>query len=117
MYDIDLHSRVALYEQVYNRILEQIIGGKLKVNEQLPSVRTLALELGINPNTVSKTYQLLEREGLIYSLAGRGSFVAEFKKDSLKEKALQKFDVSVTEAVHVGATEEELTGRIKQILA
>lgn len=89
--------------------------GELKQNDKLPSVRELAKELGVNPNTVSKAFQMLEHDGIIYSLAGRGSFVAAVKTDSLKERALADFDIAVSEALKAGLSIDELIRHIKEI--
>ena len=75
MFEIDLKSRQPLYEQIVDNIKQQIIKGVLQANEQLPSVRSLAAELTINPNTIQKAYRELERLGYVSSLPGRGSFV------------------------------------------
>ena len=92
MYDIDLQSRTPIYEQLYKKIVELAMKQILKPNEQIPSVRILAKDLGVNPNTVSKAYQQLEHDGIIYSLTGRGSFIAQLDKDMIKEKAFLEFD-------------------------
>ena len=72
---IDYKSRKPIYEQIIDNIKSLIVSGVMKRDEQLPSVRQLAQELAINPNTIQKAYTELEREGIIYSLKGRGSFV------------------------------------------
>ena len=77
MIQLDLQSRVPIYEQLKSKICELAMIGELKPNDQLPSVRNFARELGINPNTVQKTYQDLEREGIIYSTPGKGSFLSD----------------------------------------
>lgn len=112
MYNIDLQSRTPIYEQLYKKVVELILRDELKPNDKLPSVRELAKELGVNPNTVSKAFQLLERDKVIYSLAGRGSFVSNVSTDSVKESALEDFDRAVAEALNVGITPKELTDRI-----
>lgn len=112
MYNIDLQSRTPIYEQLYKKVVELILKGELKPNDKLPSVRELAKELGVNPNTVSKAFQLLERDKVIYSLAGRGSFISNIGTDSVKESALEDFDRAVSEALNVGITKAELTDRI-----
>lgn len=112
MFDIDLQSRVPIYEQLYKKTLELVIKGILKENAQMPSVRSLAKDLGVNPNTVAKAYQELERNGVIYSLTGRGSFVAKITHESLKEYALTDFDAAVAEALKAGVSSEELKERI-----
>lgn len=83
-------------------------------NDKLPSVRELAKELGVNPNTVSKAFQLLERDRVIYSLAGRGSFVANINAEAVKDAALADFDKAVAEAVNAGISKNELTERIEK---
>lgn len=72
---IDYKSRKPIYEQIIDNVKELIVSGVLERDEQLPSVRQLAQELAINPNTIQKAYAELERQGVIYSLKGRGSFV------------------------------------------
>ncbi len=74
---IDFTSRKPIYEQLKENIMRLAVLGIMEPNEQLPSVRTLAKELAINPNTVQKAYQELERDGVVYSSPGRGSFVSE----------------------------------------
>jgi len=113
MYDINLQSRTPLYEQVYKKIVELVMKKTLKPQEQLPSVRTLAKELGVNPNTISKAYLQLENDKIIYSLAGRGSFVSEIDKGIIQEKALADFEISVLDALNVGILKTDLIKRIE----
>lgn len=115
MITIDLMSRTPIYEQIYYRIIELIIKGTLKENDQIPSVRSLAKDTGVNPNTVAKAYQELERNGVIYSLSGRGSFIAKTNESIIKEFILTDFDNSVTKALNGGATSEELKQRVDKI--
>lgn len=72
---IDYKSRTPIYEQIIENVKMLIVSGVLERDAQLPSVRQLAQELAINPNTIQRAYAELEREGIIYSLKGRGSFV------------------------------------------
>ena len=72
---IDYKSRTPIYEQIIENVKTLIVSGVLERDQQLPSVRQLAQELAINPNTIQRADQELEREGIIYSLKGRGSFV------------------------------------------
>lgn len=74
---IDYKDRRPIYEQVVEKLSELMVRGILEQNSQLPSVRSLATELSINPNTIQRAYAELERQGYIYSVKGRGSFVAE----------------------------------------
>lgn len=112
MFNIDLQSRMPIYEQVYKKVIELIIKGILVENEQLPSVRSLSKELNINPNTVAKAYQELERNSIIYSLTGRGSFIAKTNRNQMKEHILEEFDICIRETLKFGLTKEELKNRI-----
>lgn len=77
MITIDPYNRAPIYEQVFRRISELIMVGDLKNGDKLPSVRSLARDLGVNPNTVQKAYAELERNRIIYSVTGKGNFVGE----------------------------------------
>ena len=81
MFQLDLQSRIPIYEQMKKKIVELVVTGVLPVGEQLPSVRSLAREVGVNPNTVQKAYQELEREGIIVTIGGKGSFIARFTEE------------------------------------
>ena len=113
MFDLDLQSRTPIYEQLYKKTVELIIKGVLKENDQLPSVRSLAKELGVNPNTVAKAYQELERNKIIYSVSGRGSFVAKVGDSSVKDYILSDFDEKAQEALKIGISKDELKERIE----
>lgn len=76
MFQINQRSGQPLYEQLLENIEEAIINQVFLKDEQLPSVRALAQDLAINPNTIQKAYGILEERGIIYSRPGRGSFVA-----------------------------------------
>ena len=75
MITVDYKDRRPIYEQLTVKITELALSGELKPDQQLPSVRQLASQLGINPNTISKSYTELERRGIIYSVSGKGSFI------------------------------------------
>lgn len=89
MFQLDLQSRIPIYEQMKKKIVELVLTGVLPVGEQLPSVRSLAREVGVNPNTVQKAYQELERDGIIVTIGGKGSFIARFTEgeNPLKQQA------------------------------
>lgn len=106
-----------IYEQLCRKISELIMKGVLAENEQLPSVRTLAKDLGLNPNTVSKAYQELERNGIIYSVSGRGSFVSPVSSSGLHDTILEDFDKAVKEAVRSGISVQQLKKRIEEVTA
>lgn len=86
MFTIDYKSRVPLYQQIVDNVEKLALRGVLLPEQQLPSVRALAMELSINPNTIAKAYSELESRGLVYSLPGRGSFLAG-DTDSLRNTA------------------------------
>ncbi len=87
MISIDYRDRRPLYEQIIARIEDLISGGVLKSDEQLPSVRQLALELSINPNTIQRAYMELEKKNIIYSVKGKGNFVSS-NSDAIREEKL-----------------------------
>lgn len=76
MIGIDLQNRKPIYEQIVERFQTLIVNGVLEPDSQMPSVRSLAMELSINPNTIQKAYSLLEQQGYIYPVKGRGNFVS-----------------------------------------
>ena len=77
MFQINPASRIPLYEQIYNNIIKLASAGVMNPKDKLPAVRTLATQLGINPNTVAKAYRQLENDGYIYSTVGVGSFLSD----------------------------------------
>ena len=90
MLTIDYRSGESLYIQIKNNFKKMILSEALKENEMLPSVRTLASSLAININTVQRAYRELEQEGYIYSIPGKGNFVAKLNK-SVINKNLDEF--------------------------
>lgn len=115
MFDIDLMSRTPIYEQLCRKVTELILKGVLKEQDKLPSVRSLAADLGVNPNTVAKAYTLLERDGIIYSLAGRGSFIAKPDTNLTQKLILTEFDEAVTHAIESGISSETLSKRLTEL--
>lgn len=85
---IDVRDRRPIYEQLVERFSDLMIRGVLTTDSPMPSVRTLAAELSITPNTVQRAYAELERQGYIYSIKGKGSYVADvaplFEKGRIK---------------------------------
>lgn len=108
-------DRTPLYEQIYSRIVELIANGVMKPDEQLPSVRQLAHELGINPNTVSKAYVQLEQDKIVYTLVGRGSFVATGKPDVVTAKLVADFTSAAEAALKAGISPQELRVRVDRL--
>ncbi|MCL1816696.1 MAG: GntR family transcriptional regulator [Clostridiales bacterium] len=111
MISVDYRSRVPLYQQLVENVENLTARGLLKPDSQLPSVRSLAMELAINPNTIQRAYTELERRGVVYSLAGRGSFIAS-SPDSLvkakQERLLTQIAACIDEGLDLGLTKEEL---------
>ena len=118
MIQIDLQSRVPLYEQLQEQIIRLSMLGILDENQQLPSVRALAREVGVNPNTVAKAYQQLEQQGIIYTVSGRGSFVSPdvLSLQSLRQAALQEVLDAVDQALSRGVSPQQLLDAICQQL-
>lgn len=102
---VDLRSRTPIFEQIVNAVRDLAIRGLMKPDEHLPSVRALAAELAINPNTIQKAYGELERQGVIYSLAGRGNFISpdiSRLADTHREELLNGIEASITAAAEYG---------------
>ncbi len=87
MFKIDLRSHKSIYEQITDGFKEMIMTGVLACGEKIPSVRELSKDLGVNPNTIAKSYRELERQGYIYTATGRGTFVAD--KSKLKAEPVE----------------------------
>ncbi|OES45005.1 GntR family transcriptional regulator [Domibacillus iocasae] len=111
MFTIDTRSRVPIYEQLMEKLKELIIREVMKEDEQLPSVRALAQQLTINPNTIQKAYRELEREGYIYSVPGKGSFVSPVKNEINKERMemlRSELERIVGEILYLGVPKDEV---------
>lgn len=89
MFVIDYQNRKPIYEQIVDRFQMLIITGAMEPDSQLPSVRSLAVDLAINPNTIQKAYSVLEKEGYIYPVKGRGNYVSG--NSELKVKKQEAF--------------------------
>ncbi|MCI8672467.1 MAG: GntR family transcriptional regulator [Lachnospiraceae bacterium] len=108
---IDYKDRRPIYEQVVERFQDLIVKGVIRAGEQMPSVRSLAMELAINPNTIQKAYAELERRGFTYTVKGRGSFVSareEFLEYTQKE-VLESFRNDVDDAKNLQIAKNVLT--------
>ena len=116
MLTLDFQSRMPIYEQIFKNIIRLAAVGVMGPNEQLPTVRALAQELGVNPNTVQKAYQLLEKDRIIYTVVGRGTFVspnlsAVEQKKQLAGEGLKK---ALAGAQDAGLTRAEIDALIEQ---
>lgn len=112
---VDPRSGVPIYLQIIEQIKRSVAVGILQAGEQLPTVKQLALDLTINPNTVAKAYRDLERDGVIETSPGRGSFVrtngvAESAKAAASDVAREALEAAVREAKSVGLNRNEVRG-------
>ena len=117
MFELDVRSRKPIYEQLMNQMKDLIIMEVLKENERLPSVRALAQELTINPNTIQKAFKQLEMEGFIYTLPGKGSFVSppnEMRNTMKQEKIKNELAKIVREALFMGISLQEINQIVKR---
>ncbi len=97
---IDYQNRRPIYEQIVERFQTLIITGAMKPDSQMPSVRSLAVDLSINPNTIQKAYSVLEQEGYIYPVKGRGNFVSG--NSELKVKKQEAFFLNLRKLIGKG---------------
>lgn len=112
---IDYRDGRPIYEQVIDGIEQMVVHGVLAPDSQLPSVRQMAAELSINPNTIQRAYVELERQGYIYTVKGKGSFVADNQamKENKKKEVLLKVSDMIDEAIRVGIPGEEIKNMVE----
>ena len=114
---LDYKDRRPLYEQIVDKFSDMILKGVLKPDEKLPSVRSLAMELSINPNTIQRAYMELEHKGFLYSVKGRGNFVSN--SEQLKEERKREIRLHLTkelkEAFIHGIGLQEINQLVKEI--
>ena len=117
MVQLNYRDAKPIYEQIKEGLRKLVVSGALSAGEKLPSVRELASQLAINPNTIQRAYRELENEGYIYTLVGKGTFVAENGNiDNTREKELlQEFDELVTELLYLEVPKEKLKERIDTV--
>ena len=107
---IDYKDTRPIYEQIVEKMQTLILIGVLPNDSKLPSVRNLAIELSINPNTIQKAYAELERRGFLYTVKGRGNFVhyQDVLLDEKKAQLVDKIKQIIKEAEELGIKKEEL---------
>lgn len=114
---IDNKSSQPIYEQICTQIKAQIIGGTLREDEVLPSIRSLAKDLRISVITTKRAYDELERQGFVYTVAAKGCFVAPKNLELLREEHLKQIEQHLAEAAQLaalcGLTAEELTEMLR----
>jgi GntR family transcriptional regulator len=110
--NIDPSSGLTIFRQIVNQIKTGIAVGRLMPEDPLPSVRQLATELRVNPNTVARAYLDLEIEGIIYKRQGHGTFVSgqgvEMSKRERRKAVGRHLEKAVVEGVHLGLDEDEM---------
>lgn len=118
MFSIEPMSRTPVYEQIIEQLQQFILTGIMKTGDQMPSVRSLSVSLKINPNTIQKAYSELDRQGLTYSVPGRGVFISESAKSILLENErgkLTELIKLVTNLSIAGISREEVIACINEI--
>ena len=117
MIQLNYRDAKPIYEQIKDGLRKLVITNSLIANEKLPSVREMASKLAINPNTIQKAYRELEAEGYVYTVSGKGTFVAE-RKEVLgvrNEELMKEFDEVVTELLFLATDGDSLKTRIEQL--
>lgn len=114
---LDYRDKRPIYEQVVEKLERLIVGGGLEAETKMPSVRNLAMELSVNPNTIQRAYAQLEQEGYLYTVSGRGSFVAPASewRESKQQKVLKEWEDITAQVRAVGVSKEKLLERIMNI--
>lgn len=113
---LDYRDARPIYEQVRDNLRRLMVSGAIQEGEKLPSVRSLASNLAINPNTIQRAYESLESEGYLYTVAGKGSFAAPQTGINLarRQALLGQFDQTAAELLFLGLTADELAGRLRR---
>lgn len=101
---INNRNGVPIYDQIYAQIKDQIINGSLNEDDPLPSIRSLAKDLKISVITTKRAYDELENDGFIYTLPGKGSYVAPKNTELLREQNLRKIEEHLSEVVKLSAS-------------
>ena len=117
MLELNYRDARPIYEQIKDGLRRLILSDVIRQNERLPSVRDLASQLAINPNTIQKAYRELEQEGYVYTVSGRGSFAAPLDEvgTARQQMLFAQFDEAVTELLKKKKTPEELKQRIDRL--
>ena len=117
MLNLDYRDARPIYEQVKDGLRRLMVTGVIQEGEKLPSVRTMAGTLAINPNTIQRAYEALEAEGYVYSVPGKGSFAAPNTgvDEGRQHELLQTFDQTAGELLFLGVSGQELWARIRAL--
>lgn len=116
MITLDYSDSRPIYEQIVEKYKLLILKGVLAPDEQMPSVRNLAMEISTNPNTVQKAFTELERQGFIYSVKGRGNFVAKNPAllDERKKQIARQIAEKMREAASIGIPKQEMLKAVEE---
>ena len=117
MINLDYTSRTPIYEQIVNEIEKYVALGILKENDKILSIRELASNLGINPNTVKKAYEILENKNIIISISTKGTFIkknADNVKDDIINNYINDIKNKIKEIEKLGLNKEEIIKRISK---
>ena len=116
MLNLDYRDARPIYEQVRDNLRRLMVRGAIQEGEKLPSVRSLASNLAINPNTIQRAYESLEAEGYVYSIPGKGSFAAPRTgvDEERRDRLLGQFDSLTAELLYLGVTRDRLIARIRE---
>ena len=117
MIQLNYRDSKPIYEQIKDGLRRLVVSGAVKQDEKLPSVRELATNLSINPNTIQKAYRELEQEGYIYTIAGKGSFAAQRADvaSGRNEELMKEFDEIVKELLYLCEDKDILIKRIEEL--
>jgi GntR family transcriptional regulator len=120
LFNVDISSSTPIYEQIVDNVKEAVLKGLLEPGEKLPSVRELAKMMRLNPNTVQKAYQELERQKVVITLRGKGTYISTDYKPRKDEDRLMElremFKKGLVEAHYLGFSEEDIINMIKELL-
>lgn len=114
--NIDYNTRIPIYEQIVEEVEKLVSLDLLKANEKIPTIRDLACSLGINPNTVKKAYDILEKKGIIISKSTKGTFISndiEIAKENKINAKLKELEDIILELGGYGLSREEIIRKIK----
>jgi len=116
MLNLDYRDARPIYEQVRDNLRRLMVSGAIQEGEKLPSVRSLASNLAINPNTIQRAYESLEAEGYVYSIPGKGSFAVPRTgvDEERRDRLLGQFDSLTAELLYLGVTRDRLIARIRE---
>jgi len=115
--NLDYQSRTPIYQQIVNNIEKYVALGILKEREQIPSIREMASSIGINPNTVKKSYDILESRGIIRTISTKGTFISENTKKTTQDKIdkeINHIKEEINELTKLGISFDEIIEKIKK---